>query len=178
MNPDSSEAQAAANIAFAQSPPGIGRKRPSLPGQPLGDPASGVPFGCRKCFPFIGGRSAYPTAPWFARPGVSDARPRSYISTFSYPPRSWSASEIKGVSRLHAYLRTRNIVQLTHLSSPRHAAGSPRRARFAPPPNTALAQSSMDRATLGPWSHSVAVPASRATASSCRQCNPLYRGQM
>ncbi len=32
-----------ANIAFAQSPPGIGRKRPSLPGQPLGDPASGVP---------------------------------------------------------------------------------------------------------------------------------------
>jgi hypothetical protein len=41
-----------ANIAFAQSPPGIGRKRPSLPGQPLGDPASGVPFGCRKCVPF------------------------------------------------------------------------------------------------------------------------------
>ena len=40
-----------ANIAFAQSPPGIGRKRPSLPGQPLGDPASGVPFGCRKCVP-------------------------------------------------------------------------------------------------------------------------------
>jgi hypothetical protein len=42
-----------ANIAFAQSPPGIGRKRPSLPGQPLGDPASGVPFGCRKCVPFV-----------------------------------------------------------------------------------------------------------------------------
>jgi hypothetical protein len=42
------------NIAFAQSPPGIGRKRPSLPGQPLGDPASGVPFGCRKCVPFTG----------------------------------------------------------------------------------------------------------------------------
>jgi len=41
----------AANIAFAQSPPGIGRKRPSLPGQPLGDRASAVPFGCRKCFP-------------------------------------------------------------------------------------------------------------------------------
>ncbi len=43
--------RAPANIAFAQSPPGIGRKRPSLPGQPLGDPASGVPIGCRKCVP-------------------------------------------------------------------------------------------------------------------------------
>jgi hypothetical protein len=33
-----------ANIAFAQSPPGIGRKRPSLPGQPPGDRASAVPL--------------------------------------------------------------------------------------------------------------------------------------
>ncbi len=32
------------NIAFAQSPPGIGRKRPSLPGQPPGDRASAVPL--------------------------------------------------------------------------------------------------------------------------------------
>ena len=40
-----------ASRLLAQSPPGIGRKRPSLPGQPLGDPASGVPFGCRKCVP-------------------------------------------------------------------------------------------------------------------------------
>jgi hypothetical protein len=36
--------QADANIAFAQSPPGIGRKRPSLPGQPPGDRASAVPL--------------------------------------------------------------------------------------------------------------------------------------
>ena len=34
----------AANIAFAQSPPGIGRKRPSLPGQLPGDRASAVPL--------------------------------------------------------------------------------------------------------------------------------------
>jgi hypothetical protein len=34
----------AANIAFAQSPPGIGRKRPALLGQPLGDLASAVPL--------------------------------------------------------------------------------------------------------------------------------------
>ncbi len=34
----------AANIAFAQSPPGIGRKRPSLPGQLSGDRASAVPL--------------------------------------------------------------------------------------------------------------------------------------
>ena len=33
-----------ANIAFAQSPPGIGRKRPSLPGQLPGDRASAVPL--------------------------------------------------------------------------------------------------------------------------------------
>jgi hypothetical protein len=32
------------NIAFAQSPPGIGRKRPSLPGQLPGDRASAVPL--------------------------------------------------------------------------------------------------------------------------------------
>jgi len=51
------ELRATANIAFAQSPPGIGRKRPSLPGQPLGDRASAVPFGCRKCFPLYGVRS-------------------------------------------------------------------------------------------------------------------------
>jgi hypothetical protein len=36
--------RAAANIAFAQSPPGIGRKRPSLPGQLPGDRASAVPL--------------------------------------------------------------------------------------------------------------------------------------
>ena len=48
-----------ANIAFAQSPPGIGRKRPSLPGQPLGDRASAVPFGCRKCFPLAEIRNSY-----------------------------------------------------------------------------------------------------------------------
>jgi hypothetical protein len=45
---------AGTNTAFAQSPPGIGRKRPSLPGQPLGDRASAVPFGCRKCVPLAG----------------------------------------------------------------------------------------------------------------------------
>ena len=38
------ELQADANIAFAQSPPGIGRKRPSLPGQLPGDRASAVPL--------------------------------------------------------------------------------------------------------------------------------------
>jgi hypothetical protein len=38
--PRSVVVRAAANIAFAQSPPGIGRKRPSLPGQPLGEGAA------------------------------------------------------------------------------------------------------------------------------------------
>jgi hypothetical protein len=37
-------AMSAPNIAFAQSPPGIGRKRPSLPGQLPGDRASAVPL--------------------------------------------------------------------------------------------------------------------------------------
>ena len=48
--------EAPPNIAFAQSPPGIGRKRPSLPGQLPGDRASAVPLqlpqmrpvGCKK----------------------------------------------------------------------------------------------------------------------------------
>ena len=33
-----------ASRLLAQSPPGIGRKRPSLPGQPPGDRASAVPL--------------------------------------------------------------------------------------------------------------------------------------
>ncbi|MFO0007640.1 MAG: hypothetical protein ACK559_41650, partial [bacterium] len=44
LTPKSSELRAPANIAFAQSPPGIGRKRPSLPGQLSGDRASAVPL--------------------------------------------------------------------------------------------------------------------------------------
>jgi hypothetical protein len=56
------------NNAFAQSPPGIGRKRPSLAGQPLGDPASGVPFGCRKCSPV--GRARTPLTHQFCSPNT------------------------------------------------------------------------------------------------------------
>jgi hypothetical protein len=41
---EDSRGPSTANIAFAQSPPGIGRKRPSLPGQPPGDRASAVPL--------------------------------------------------------------------------------------------------------------------------------------
>jgi len=46
----SSALQTSANIAFAQS----SRSRATLGtlSQPLGDRASAVPFGCRKCFPF------------------------------------------------------------------------------------------------------------------------------
>jgi hypothetical protein len=41
---ENSLVRAPSNIAFAQSPPGIGRKRPSLPGQLPGDRASAVPL--------------------------------------------------------------------------------------------------------------------------------------
>jgi hypothetical protein len=43
----------AANIAFAQSPPGIGRKRPSLPGQLPGDRASAVPLQLSQMRPVV-----------------------------------------------------------------------------------------------------------------------------
>jgi hypothetical protein len=50
--------RAAANIAFAQSPTGIGRKRPSLPGQLPGDRASAVPLQLPQMRPVLSSRSA------------------------------------------------------------------------------------------------------------------------
>ena len=81
------------NIAFAQSPPGIGRKRPSLPGQPLGDPASGVPFGCRKCVPFARALTTAPVQalnhPHFSRSRTSDGVIRPSVQ--SNLVRAWRA---------------------------------------------------------------------------------------
>jgi hypothetical protein len=48
------------NIAFAQSPPGIGRKRPSLPGQLPGDRASAVPLQLPQMRPVRRGKTPLP----------------------------------------------------------------------------------------------------------------------
>jgi len=185
----------APNIAFAQS----SRSRATLGtlSQPLGDPASGVPFGCRKCFPF-----ARPNSEHFSNHKIVILNTTDDQTTTRIRPSCAGSGRLSGApGSLNDFLarrsptrtrpnfggsglfpggaagsgslttpRVRDLVILATRNISGVSGAAPKNKSRS---NIAFAQSSMDLAARGPLSQPLGDCAS-AVPFGCRKCLPLH----